>query len=96
MRIVIRDVSIADASAKIIKTIIFQNVTHLPYKYELDISDVIFYKGFTYSVTVHIDSDRDGKHSEMDYLNTVRHEIPFKKYSGDTVKLDVYLQKLTI
>lgn len=77
MKRIILILIIADASSKLIKKYKFNNIKKLPYKYKLDVSDVVFTRGLTYSINVHIDLNNNSKLNEGDYGNSIRHEINF-------------------
>jgi len=87
------DVSIADGDAPVVKTFTFKNIARLPFTYNLDLSDVIFIRGLTYSLNAQLDSDMSGSITKGDYFNSVRHEIRYNQGSSDVINMNLYIGK---
>lgn len=87
------DVSIADGAAPVVKTFTFKNIARLPFTYDLDVSDVIFVRGLTYSLSAHLDSDMSGSITKGDYFNSVRHGIRYNHGSSDVINMNLYIGK---
>ena len=94
LTIYLLDVSIADASSKHIKTVIYKNVKSLPFEYSIPVEGIGFIPGYTYALSILLDVNMNNEYTSGNFHNSLRLSVPIDRTQGDVVVKDAYIVRI--